>query len=148
MSLGVHVGADIDEVRVAAHLLGTHVRKGALDTVHLSLEGGDRKIGFRDAGQAEIQDLDARNGRARDRVGRDHFVLDDDVRRFQVAVDDAALVSVGDGLGDTAKNREPFPQLRGGDRALGGRFLQVLLEGLAADQLHGKKARPRIGRPE
>jgi hypothetical protein len=80
----VHVGPAVHLVRVAAGLLRAHVRRGAQ---HLALDG-HRDLAGVALGQAEVH-------HARPAVAADH-----DVRGLHVAVDDAALVRVLQGVGN------------------------------------------------
>ena len=80
----VDVGPQVDVAAVAAGLLRAHVRERPLDRSHRAHHR--RHVGIRDAREAEVEDLGAGVG-------------DEDVRRLQVAVDDAALVGVADAPG-------------------------------------------------
>ncbi len=103
---------------------------------------GDVALG--DARQAEVEDLHgrqlvrrvARRGEVRATrmlVGR-ASARDDDVRRLEVAVDDAALVGVVDRLAERRKRREAEAQLRLVQRA--GARGEAGVELAAAHQLH------------
>ena len=84
---------------------------------------GRQRIVAERLGQAEVEDLDRAVPRQLD------------VRGLQVAVDDAVLVGVLEGLRDLLRDRQRFVD---GDRALG----DALVEGRALDQLHDQRARP------
>ena len=132
---GPDVGALVD--RLAPRLLGRHVGGGAEDEAGGGAglgEGGRlREIGARRGagalarpglGEAEVEDLDL--------AVRRHL----HVRGLEVAVDDALLVSLLEGLGDL---------LRDGDRLVDRDLsaLQALREVLAFDQLHDEDVRLR-----
>jgi hypothetical protein len=81
-------------------------------------------VGLHHLGEAEVEDLDLA------------VRLDDDVRRFQVAMDDPFLVRRGERLANLCGNRERFVQRQGAS-------LQTLVERFALDQLHDEHG----GRP-
>ena len=96
----VDVGAGVDVQSAHLRLLRTHVGGRA----HELIKGGEQ--GFvreplivRGLGQAEINHL-----------GHRHVVVlrDENVRRFEVAMDDAFLVRVLDGLADLREQFEPL----------------------------------------
>ncbi len=104
--------------------------------------GGEVLVG--DARETEIEDLDQRRGRSRCRPGlRFRGLLDDDVRRLEVAVDHSALVGVVHSVGDRAKQPQPELELVRGDRRRASRC--PCTEGLAPDQLHGEEVVPVVG---
>ena len=71
-------------------------------------------------GQAEVEDLD-------DAIAGDHDVLG-----FQVPVDDAGRVGLGQPLGDLRRDRQDLAE---GERGPGGE----LPKGLSFDELHGNE---------
>ena len=118
----VDVAAGVDPVRLAAGLLGAHVGRRAQ---HLAVEGHRRLVGLA-LGQAEVHQV------------RPAVVVEHDVRRLDVAVDDAVVVGVVQGLGDlgdqlgrVAERDRPVPQPVG--------------QGLALDELLDQVARAVVG---
>ncbi len=81
---GIDVRAAVGAVRIAAGLFGRHVGRCAEDFAF------ERHTDFAGIvlGQAEIEQVGFAAG------------IDDDVRRLQVAMDDAGLVGVVEGIGD------------------------------------------------
>ena len=121
------VGARVD--RLAARLLGRHVRELALEQARLRLRGAERA---RRLGDAEVDQLD------RAVVGDEH------VLRRDVAVHEAERLAVG----ADARVRVVQPGQRVGDDAAGeperrarlpllGRFANERAQVLAVDELHG-----------
>jgi hypothetical protein len=98
---GVHVTSKVDFIGTTARLLGAHVGERALDR----LDGGGRhrhgEIRIGDSGQAEVEDL--HDGWSRRRI---RLRLDDHVRRFEIPVDDAALVGVAHPFTDLEEERQ------------------------------------------
>ena len=114
----VDVGAVIDRLRLA-DLLGRHERERAEALAHL----GERLAAhlLRQLRDAEVEDLHA------DRpVGA---ALEEDVRRLEIAVDDAGAVGVGEAQPDLLDDRVELVEA---DRA---RALQAIDERLALEQL-------------
>jgi hypothetical protein len=126
---GPDVGARIDVL--AASLFGRHVA-GCADDHTRKRSAGDgssrRRIEIGGPGrerfcQPEVEHLDG------------SAVCELDVRRFQVAVDDAALVGHGEGVGNLLRDADRLVNL---ERPV----LEFLLERLALDQLHHDAGRP------
>ena len=124
------VRALVDEL--SFRLLGRHVGGGAEDDAHLR-EGG-RREGRREGrvrrggrggrgslGEAEIEHLDGAVG------------AELDVRRFQIAMDDAGLVRGFERLGHLLRDRQRLVDRDGAAR-------DALREILALDQLHHERA--------
>ena len=104
--------------RLAARLLGAHVRAGAENhagTRHVGIRGRGGAVGAADAGcrafrQAEIEQLHAA------------FRRDLHVRRLHVAMDDAFAVCGRERLGEVARNSQRFRDRHGtGREAVGER---------------------------
>jgi hypothetical protein len=112
----VDVRAHVDPRRVAARLLGAHVRQGA---EQLAVPGLPRGVAVEveQAGDAEVEDL-APAG-----------FVDQHVGGLEVAVHQPALVRVADRLGDGDHHADPL-----GERARGG--LRPLLQRDAAHEFH------------
>lgn len=113
---GVDIGADVDEVGVAAGLFGGHVREGSHE---LAGDGDEGVGGFGDLlGEAKVEDADVAG------------VVDEDVGGLEIAVHDALLVGVVDGFADDGEE---------GEGLLEGEF--VLLneggDGQSSDIVHG-----------
>ena len=89
----VDIGARVDAAGFAACLLGTHERQAALDQAAFG-DRGRRRVSVGEARQAKVKNLHRRVG---SRGG------DEDVRRLEVAVNDAVLMGVDDGVADGAK---------------------------------------------
>lgn len=112
---GPDVGAEID-VGIAGELLGTHVAGGA-DT--LAVDGGITAPGgggIEGAGDAEV-----------DHFGLTGIVGDEDIGGLEIAVGDALLVGVGEGMCDLDEDV---------DFLGGGGFVGPLVERLSLDKFH------------
>ena len=108
-------------------LLGTHVAHGPDHLARHRLHRG-LQVGLRRAREAEVEHL---------RLAR---LGDEDVGRLQVAVDDAALVRVLHGVGDSATSRA-LPRSS-------SLLRDVVVERAAAHQLHrevGLRTEARVG---
>ena len=126
---GEEVGAGVE--RLAARLLGRHVRHGAdgragarqvLSAIAVGsavLPGTRRSDARRVLGEAEVEDL----GLA--------ALRDEDVRRLDVAVHDAARVRGLEGIGDLRRRD------RAASRACSGPAAEPVPQRLALEQLHG-----------
>jgi hypothetical protein len=142
----IHVGAGVDGVGAALHLLGAHVGEGADDLASVGAQRRRRcAIGIGEAGDAEVEDLglaaDQRGGgceaesRSSRGVGGGRcgdggcgvVRLDEDVARLEVAVDDAFLVRVMDGVADAGDE---------GGAIRDGEVGSELEQRAAFDQLH------------
>ena len=126
----IDVGADVGLVLSAADLVGAHVGKGPLDAADLRDRARRVRLGIGDPGQPEIEDLDVGLGAVR-------VLEDEDVRRLQIPVDDAALVGVSHGGADLPEQGEPAAHL--GPRIRGTVLVQVGGERPARHQLHGEE---------
>ncbi len=113
------------DARVAEGLLGRHVRQGADDHADAGDLGGALGLGggVDRLGHAEVGD----NGVA---------VLEQDVVRLDVAMDDAEAVGVGQGIGDFG---EEAHRLRHREWALAR---QPVAERFPLDQRHGEPGQP------
>ena len=129
---GVDVGPHVDVERVERRLLGGHVERGSGDRAErreqallaqLHPAGG--------LGQAEV---DHRGDR--DAV----VVLDQDVCRLQVAVDDPLLVRVLHGRANLPEERQAFGQAE-------AVLVAIVGQGDALDQFHDEERVPTLGRP-
>jgi hypothetical protein len=107
---GVKIGAAIDFF--AQRLLGCHVGDGASDTAL----AGDADRALTD-GEAEIDELDRRRART---------ILEEDVGGFEIAVDEAVLVGVSQGVAELGSELD----------GLFEGFGFALLEARAFDKLH------------
>ncbi len=116
----VDVGRRGERSLLAPGLLGRHVRRRS----HGIARVRQVALGLDPPGQAEVGD-----------VGLAPLV-DQDVRRLQVAVQDAPLVGVMNGLGDGG--HQP-----GRGREIGGEVAQPLVQAAARDQLHAEEALAR-----
>ena len=90
-SHGIHIRPNIKFIGFGGELLGTHVLQRADQLPDVGVHGGQCSIRVRAASDAEVDDL-------RRSVG-----ADENVARFQVAVDDALLMPVCDRFTDLAK---------------------------------------------
>ena len=126
----VDVAARINVQPAHLRLLRTHVGRRADELVQLRVNGVVRQATFRRLGDAEINHL-----RHRHSVVQRH----EDVRRFDVAMDDSLLVRVLDGLADLDEQIEPF---LGGEIGL----IAVIRDANAAHQLHHEERPTHVGR--
>jgi hypothetical protein len=113
---GVDVGSRIDQIGIAGDLLRAHIGNRAN---HLTGAGVQRRadVGVDGAGQTEVEHL---------RLTRR---VDEDVRRLEIAMDDAFLVGVFDRVADLDEQPQTF---RDAQRPLG----DVVVERASAHQLH------------
>ncbi len=111
---GVDVGPHVDLVGIAARLLGAHVGERALDHADLGRHRRRGHVALGDPRQAEVEDLQGGESRARrdaGHAGGARLRRHDDVRGLEVAVDHAALVRVVHRVGDLAEQAEAEAQL-------------------------------------
>jgi hypothetical protein len=125
----VDVTAHVERQRVGQNLLGAHVGECAEQLPDVSLT---RRLGVAvgDPRQPEIQDL----GLA--------VLVDQDIARFQIAMDDAALMGVLNGFTDLNHQSQALARVQ-------VPRIGIFTKGLAADDFHGEvrlEAKPRIGR--
>ena len=138
----VDVRPQVDLLGVAPHLLRAHVGERPL---HHSRFRHDRRHGHvrvRDPGEAEVEDLDVGDGcreRARPGPRRGRLPHDQDVRWFEVPVDDASLVGVAHRVADLPQQGKPLAHLLRRQLPLGPAPAVVLAQGLTPDQLHGEE---------
>ncbi len=111
----VDVGRRRHGPALARGLLGSHVRRRAQDRAR----AGQLAVAFDPLGQTEVGDM------------RPPFRIDQDVRRLQIAVKDASLMSVVD------RTRGDRHEL-GGLPGIGHVVLRSLVEALTRDQLHAE----------
>ncbi len=127
---GINVAADVDVRNGHSRLFRTHVLRRAQK---LSLLGKDRLFRERPGqglGQAEVDDF-------RHRLVVDY--RDEDVRGFDVAVNNAFLMGVLDSLANGQKKSQPLFQAELVRVAVGG-------DGLATDQFHDEVRAAIVGR--
>jgi hypothetical protein len=100
---GIHVGAEVDLVGVAARLLRAHVGQRSLHGAGLGVQGGDDiRVGH--PGQTEVEDLDLERAAA---TGALRAHPHQDVGGLEVAMHDAALMRVVDPLADPHEKMQP-----------------------------------------
>ena len=110
----------------AGHLLGAHVVGRAQELAGAGQSGGGQQVGVGGAGHAEVEDL------------RLPGLLHQDVGGLEVAVDDAPVVGVLHRVAD------PRHQAHTGGRGR-GLAVGVLVQGQAADELHGEERLAVVG---
>ena len=88
---GIDVRPNIEFIGFGGELLGTHVLQRADELPDVGVHGGQCSIRVRAASDAEVDDL------------RGSVAADEDVARFQVAVDDPLLMPVCDRFTDLAE---------------------------------------------
>src|SRR5258706_7777785 len=116
---GIHVAARIELCRIRSDLLGTHVRQGP-DEFSKVRSAGDLRIAIGDARDAEIQNF------------RLPGFIDQDVARLQIAMNNAAVVSLLRGLADLD---DQIQALRRRQAVSGG----ILEQRVAMDSVHGEE---------
>ena len=124
----VDVAADVEVKRIREDLLRTHIRERSDELADVGLPCRMR-VAVGDPGNAKIQNL------------RLPALVHEDVARFQIAMNDAALVRVVNGVADLDHQLQPLP-----NGQMPGRG--VCEERLAANEFHGKVrlwAEPPIG---
>ena len=126
---GVHVGALVDGGGVGGHLLGAHVAGRAEQLAGLGQAGRGQQVGVGGAGHAEVEHL------------RLAGLVHQDVGGLEVAVDDALVVGV------LHRVAHPRQQLQAGRRASAAVAAGVLVQGQAADELHGEERLAVLGQP-
>ena len=116
---GIDIGADIDGLGIAARLLGRHIGQRSLDHPDLGEHGCRLDIGIGHPRQPEIENLDPRQTRNRGvRCSRGGFgvIGDEDVGRFEIAMDHPALVGVVNRLTDGLKEAQSQAEFGFGHR--------------------------------
>ena len=128
----VEIGPLVD-LAFAARLLGGHVRRGADD------RAGAGELRVAGGGDAEVDEL--RNERLGDLVHVGRRADEEDVRRLDVAVDDAGGVGGGERFGDLRGDEE-----RVGERQ--GRAAHALRDVFALEPFHRDVRHPLVELPE
>ena len=125
---GVHITTDIDLEWVGQHLLGTHVGERSHKLTDVCLARRIR-IAVRHARHAEIQNLGL------------SALIYQDVARFQIPVDDAALVRMVHRVADLDHQLQPVTRVRAMRCNIG-------VQRIAPDELHrkiGLRPGPAVG---
>ena len=115
---GVDIASRVDRRRIAEDLLRAHVGERAHQLSFTRVQRV-RRLSLEQAGDAEVEHF---------RLAR---AIDEDVARLDVAVDDAAIVRVLDGVADSRDELEPRRDIERVRR-------DVLAQWRALDELHGE----------
>jgi hypothetical protein len=112
----VDVRPGVERRDVAGHLLRAHVAEGAQHLAGSGLHRREQPV-VRPACDSEVEDL------------RFASFGDEDVRRLEIAVDDAPMVRVLNGVGNRGHQQQPLPNRR-------GLRSDVLVEPFPSNELH------------
>src|SRR5262249_50433648 len=119
----IHVAAVIDLRRIAGDLLGTHVRQRADELADVGAERNGLSVEIRQAGHAEVEDF---------RLAQ---LIDENVARFEVAVDDALRVRKMNRIAYGGEQLEALPRAQ-------PPALCELGNGLTANKFHREEGLP------